>query len=625
MKKLFFFLLITSISFAQIDRVEPPFWWSGMNHSNIVLLFHGKNLQDYSITSTDVSILNNTHYGYNKDYCFVEINTTSVEPKDVVFTFTNYSNKNDTFTHTYTLKKRIENSGKRKGFDSKDVLYLIMPDRFSNGNPANDSTPDTQEKANRSLPGGRHGGDIQGIINHLDYLQELGITTIWNTPLCEDNDKEYSYHGYAQSNIYKIDSRYGTNEDYLKLSDELHKRKMKLIIDYVPNHWGLEHWIYKDKPMNDWFHQFPEFTQTNYRMTTQFDENTSPSDKAKFTDGWFVPTMPDLNQDNPVVLQYLIQNAIWWIEYANLDGMRVDTYTYNSKDAIAKWTKEIMQEYPNFNIVGEVWYHNTAQNAYWQRNTYLGRRQNYNSGLPSVMDFTLHDAINEGVFNETKPEWNKGLIKLYDNFVNDFLYSNPNDVLTFLENHDTTRFNHIYPNIQDYKLGLALIATTRGIPQLYYGSEIGMQGNKNLGDADIRKDFPGGWQEDTKNAFTKDGRTTEQNEYFEYTKKLLNWRKNSNIYEYPNLRHYVPENNVYVYFVYNPHCYQWIMVLLNNNIENQKINLNRFKDIYNLENTNPTDIISDKKIKLTDSIEIPGKTAMILDFTTIKTTSKKKK
>ena len=625
MKKLFFFLLITSISFAQIDRVEPPFWWSGMENKELQILFHGKDISN-SLISADNAIVEIHTEGFNKDYVYVTIQLPE-NPKDIEFTFKNYTT-NTIIKHTYSIKKRRENSKNRKGFNDSDALYLIMPDRFANGNPTNDSTIDTQEKANRSLPGGRHGGDIQGIINHLDYLQELGITTIWCTPLCEDNDKEYSYHGYAQSDVYKIDSRYGTNEDYVKLSEELHKRNMKLILDYVPNHWGLEHWMYKNKPVKDWFHEFSKFTQTNYRMTTQFDTNAAISEKQIFTDGWFVPTMPDLNQSNKLVLNYLTQNAIWWIEYANLDGIRVDTYTYNDKIAIASWTKAIMKEYPYFNIVGEVWYPNQAQNAYWQADSSIGKIQSYNSHLKSVMDFTLRDAVMDGAFHNNS-SWNRGLNAIYNNFTNDFLYKDIHNILVFNENHDTQRLNFTYPKFEDYKLATTLIATVRGIPQLYYGSEIGMTGDKEKGDADIRRDFPGGWQNDTNNAFIKEGRTAEQQKYFDFTSRLFNWRKNNLAVRQGNMKQYAPKNNLYTYFRSSYDKRYNFMVILNNNTEKQSINISDYQNEFNFleikDKTTITDIISGEEIEIKETIEIEPKTALLLDFTTLKNISKKKK
>jgi glycosidase len=490
-------------------------------------------------------------------------------------------------------------------------MYLIMPDRFANGKKNNDSNELTFEKYNRSLPGGRHGGDIQGIINHLDYLQELGVTAVWNTPLCEDNEENFSYHTYAQSDVYKIDPRYGTNEDYARLASELHKRKMKLVMDYVTNHWGAAHWMMKDLPTQDWIHQFETFTQTNHKRTTINDINASKIDTKICMDGWFAPTMPDLNQSNLLMLNYLIQNAIWWIEYADLDGFRVDTYNYSDPEGIAKWTKAITNEYPNFNIVGEVWMQNQAQMAYWQKDSKIAAIQNYNSYLPSVMDFTLLGALGS-VFNEDDGSWDKGLVKIYDNFSNDFLYPNINNLLIFAENHDTQRVNHVYNNdIRKYKMAMTILATVRGIPQLYYGSEIGMSGNKDKGDADIRQDFPGGWEGDANNAFTKEGRTEMQNEYFDFTSKLFNWRKTQSAVHFGKMTHYIPENNVYVYFRYN--TTDNVMVLINNSNETKAINTTRFAENIGNHKTG-NDVITEQNIDITKEITLEPKSVLILEL-----------
>ena len=509
------------------------------------------------------------------------------------------------------MKQRRENSALRKSYDATDVIYLIMSDRFANGNPNNDSDKSVTEKGNRNLPGGRHGGDIEGMINHLDYLKELGVTALWPTPLCEDNDKNYSYHTYGQSDVYKIDPRFGTNEEYVKLSSELHKRDMKLIMDYVTNHWGAEHWMIKDLPSYDWIHQFPGYSQSNYRMTTQYDINASEIDTKNCVDGWFVPSMPDLNQSNPLVLKYLTQNAIWWIEYADLDGFRVDTYSYNDKEGIAKWTKSITDEYPHFNIVGEVWMHDQAQISYWQKNSPIAKIQSYNSNLPSVMDFTLHDAIGN-VFNEDNANWSDGMIKVYDNFVNDFLYENPNNIMTFVENHDTNRFNEIYKNdFNKYKMAMTLIATVRGIPQLYYGSEIGMNGDKGKGDAAIRQDFPGGWNGDSNNAFLPSGRTKEQAQFFDFTSKLFLWRKTNEAVHFGKMTHYIPENNVYVYFRYTEN--KTVMVVINNNTKTQTFKTKRFQErIQNFKVGK--DVFTNTNFDLKNDINIEGKSVLLLEL-----------
>ena len=609
MKKTILLLLLSISAFAQIDKVEPPFWYAGMHNPELQIMFYGKNIAQYEASVSNNVVIKNLVKTENPNYIFITIDTKNLPASDFVFSF---KNKNKVvFTKNYSLKQRRANSAERKSYDSSDMMYLIMPDRFANGSPNNDSNSATTEKANRSLPGGRHGGDIEGIIKNLDYLSELGVTAIWSTPLCEDNDKGYSYHGYGQSDVYKIDPRYGTNEEYLKLSSELKKRGMKLIKDYVTNHWGAEHWMYKDLPTYDWVHQFPGYSQSNYRMTTQFDPNASAIDAKNCMDGWFVPSMPDLNQSNPLVLNYITQNAIWWIEYADLDGFRVDTYSYNDKVGIAKWTKAITDEYPHFNIVGEVWMHDQAQMSYWQKDSKIAEIQSYNSYCPSVMDFTLHDAFGN-VFNEDKDGWNDGMIKVYDNFTNDFLYPNVNNLLIFAENHDTGRFNQNYKNdIKKYTMAMALLATVRGIPQLYYGSEIGMAGDKGKGDADIRQDFPGGWAGDKNNAFTKSGRTEEQNKFFDVTSKLFQWRKNKSVVHFGKLMHYIPQENVYVYFRYDNK--ETVMVVINNSAEAKTIKTNRFQE--NIKTfKSGKDVLTGKSIDVSNEISLEGKSVLVLEL-----------
>lgn len=617
MKKIVYFLIFTSLSFAQIDRVEPPFWWSDMEHTDVQILFYGKNIAQNEVSVSHGITIKNIQKTENPNYIFVTIDTKNVPNQDFLFTF---KNKNKAFTQPYSLKSRKESSKYRKSFDSSDMIYLLMPDRFANGNVNNDNVASVIEKVDRSKIDGRYGGDIEGIIKNLDYIQDLGATTLWSTPLCEDNDEKGSYHTYGQSDLYKIDPRFGTNDDYLKLSTELHNRKMKLVLDYVTNHWSYNHWMMKDMPTYDWFHQFPGYKQTNFKTTTHTDTNASESDKNLATSGWFVKSMPDLNQKNPLVLNYLIQNAIWWIEYADIDGFRVDTYPYTDKESIALWTKAITNEYPNFNIVAEAWLYNHAQIAYWQKNSKIAAIQSYNSYCPSIMDFMLQGLFEKGFLKEEKQEWNAGIIKLYDHFANDFLIENTNNLLIFAENHDTQRFNHIYPNVQDYQIAMSLLATIRGIPQVYYGSEIGMAGSKDLGDGDIRREFPGGWPDHKQNAFTKDGRTTLQEKYHAITKKLFNWRKNKTVIHTGKTTHYIPENNVYVYFRYdniNPNDNktqnQTVMVVINNSTEKQTIKTSRFQE--NIKNyTSGKDVVTEKTFVLKNDIEIEGKSALILEL-----------
>ncbi len=609
MKRLLYLLafIMSFSSVGQIERIEPPFWWSDMNLQELQIMFYGKNIADFKVTVKEPVIINNVRRTENPNYIFVTINSADLKAGNYTFSFNKDGKRS--FQQQYELKKREDGSAERQGFDASDAMYLIMPDRFANGDPKNDSHPDMHEKANRGEQGGRHGGDLQGVIDHLDYLQDLGITALWSTPLLADDDKNYSYHTYAQSDVYKIDPRYGTNEDYRRLAEEMHKRDMKLIMDYVTNHWGAEHWMIKDLPTYDWIHQFPGYENSNYRMTTQYDPHRSGRDFKYCVDGWFTSTMPDLNQGNPLVENYLVQNAIWWIEYAGLDGFRVDTYSYNDKEGIAKWTKAIMDEYPKFNIVGEIWMHDQAQISYWQKDSEIGAIQSFNSHLPSVMDFTLHDAIGV-MFNENESSWDRGMIKAYDNFVNDFLYPDINNLLVFAENHDTNRFNEIYDgDLAKYKMAMSLILTTRGIPQLYYGSEIGMRGDKAKGDGDIRRDFPGGWKNDKNNAFTVEGRTETQEEFHSFTKKLLNFRKDNEVLHFGKLLQFLPENNVYVYFRY--HENDRVMVVINNSLGTQQLDLSRYAEGLKAH-VSGTDIISEKTIELKDKLRVEGQTSMII-------------
>ncbi|TDX95736.1 glycosidase [Chryseobacterium daecheongense] len=615
MKKIYTIIALSAaaLAFSQkpLEKVEPAFWWKGMKNPELQILVYGKDIAKNEVELSDGIQIKNIQKVENPNYVFLTVNTNEINVPQFKINIKN--RKKNIGSYTYQLKQRQPDSADRDSFTSKDVIYLIMPDRFANGNPANDNTKDTAEKSNRKDPGGRHGGDIEGIIKNLDYLKDMGVTAVWNTPLLEDNEPSYSYHGYAQSDYYKIDPRYGSNEDYQRLASELHKRDMKLIMDYVTNHWGSQSWIIKDLPSKDWIHYWKEgekgFKRSNYRMTTQFDTNAAKTDAENCMDGWFDTTMPDMNQSNPLVVNYMVQNAVWWTEFAGLDGLRVDTYSYNDKKGIAEWTKRITDEYPNLNIVGEVWMHDQAQMSYWQKDSKIAAIENYNSHLPSVMDFTLHDAIGH-VFKENSG-WDSGIQRVYDNFANDFLYPNINNILVFAENHDTQRFNQSYPNIQDYKLAMTLILTVRGIPQLYYGSEIGMAGDKGKGDGDIRRDFPGGWNGDSNNAFVKSGRTDSQNQYFDFTKKLLNWRKSKEVIHTGKTLHYVPENNVYVYFRYNDK--ERVMTVINNNTEAQVLNLKRFSE--GIKNVSKgKDIISGKEVSLENSLNIPAKTSMIIEL-----------
>ncbi|AZI31661.1 glycoside hydrolase family 13 protein [Kaistella carnis] len=613
----FLFLLFLAISFAQIQKVEPAFWWHGMKRPNLQILVYGKDISKYQVELSDNIKVKDLTKTENPNYVFITINTDEVQKPSFKINFKN--GKKTVDSYTYELKDRKPGSADRNSFSSKDVMYLIMPDRFANGDPSNDSQPNLTEKANRNLPSGRHGGDLRGIINNLDYFQNLGVTALWLTPANEDNEKNTSYHGYAQTDLYKIDGRYGTNEEYVELSRKLQQRGMMLVQDYVTNHWGISHWLIQDLPTKDWIHQFKDgegkfgFKRSNYRTTSQFDTNVSEIDKQEALNGWFDTTMPDLNQSNPLVLKYLTQNAIWWIEYAELGGLRVDTYPYNDKVAMAKWAKAITDEYPKFNIVGEAWMYNPAHISYWQKDSKIGAIDGYNSNLPSVMDFTLFTDLPNALKEEES--WDKGMIKIYNSFGNDFLYPDISNILVFFENHDTERFNEIFKgDVRYYKMAISLIATVRGIPQIYYGSEIGMRGDKNKGgDADIRRDFPGGWKGDSQNAFNPKTQTLEQKEFHDYTQKLLNWRKGKEVIHTGKTKHYMPKEKVYVYFRYNDN--DKVMVIINNNEKDQTFDLNRFAESLNGVSKGK-DVISGKEFSVStqNKITVSGKSSLILEL-----------
>ncbi|GIZ09127.1 glycosyl hydrolase [Flavobacterium sp. UMI-01] len=580
-----------------------------MHNKELQIMFYGKEIGRFFVDTAESGVITKVTKPQNCNYLFVTINVKWNHAKEIVFVFKKHNKI--VFTQKYHIKQRRENSSERKGFDSSDVIYLLMPDRFANGNGDNTNDATTNEKYNRALPGGRHGGDLNGIIKHLDYIQSLGVTAIWSTPVCEDNELEYSYHSYAQSDVYKIDPRFGTNEDYVCLSEELHKRDMKLIHDYVTNHWGLHHWMVQDPPTVDWINTFEHYTETNHKRTTVLDVNAAKVDRKQCIEGWFVPTMPDLNSANPLVLRYLTQNAIWWIEYANLDGLRVDTFNYAEPLQMAKWTKAIMNEYPKFNMVGEITQRNHGILAYWQKDSKTGQIHNYNSNLPSVMDFSLCDAL-QIVFNEDDGSWDRGMTRIYDSLTFDFLYPNANNLMIFAENHDSKRLNYCYNiDLQKYKLAMVILATVRGIPQLYYGSEIGMAGDQYKGDADIRQDFPGGWLNDPINAFTNEGRTEGQKAYYDFTSQLFQWRKTKSVIHFGKTTHYIPQDNIYVYFRYNTK--ESVMVVINNNPESRVVTTARFKE--NLENySKGKAVFLDAVIQMHDPIQMDGKSFLIIEL-----------
>ena len=597
--------------FAQqinLERVDPPFWWTGMKNHNLQLMVYGDNISETRpvINYEGVNLKTVIHVE-SPNYLFLNI---VIDENTIAGTFNIEFKKGSKTkaTYPYELRKRDANPNLYQGFDNSDVIYLLMPDRFSNGDPDNDDMPNMLEKANRKNPNGRHGGDITGISNKLDYLNDLGVTALWINPLLENNMPAYSYHGYAVTDLYKTDARYGTNDDYVKLIEDAHSKGLKVIMDMIFNHLGTGYYWKDDLPMYDWYNQWPEFTRSNYRGGVVSDPHASNYDYDKMVRGWFDVNMADLNQDNELMANFLIQNSIWWIEYAGLDGIRQDTYPYPYKDFMATWMRRVLDEYPNFNVVGEAWLSQSPAVAYWLNNS--TNKDGYKSNLTDVFDFPLMYAISKA-FNEEEG-WSTGTSQLYEVLSQDFVYSNTKGIVTFADNHDGDRFySKIGNDINKYKLAMAFMMTTRGTPQIYYGTEILMAGEEHKGHGDIRKDFPGGWADDKNDAFTNDGRTVEQNDAFNFLRRLLNWRKSNPAVQYGKLTHYIPEDGVYVYFrTYKDNT---VMVMLNNTKEKKTVNLDRFKESIG-DNTKGKSVLTRRGWDELSVIEIPAKSPMIIEL-----------
>ncbi len=610
MKKNLILLLILLMNLPMyakytIDRLEPPFWWAGMKNSELQLMVYGENISALEPTIDYPGVfIDEVIKVENPNYLFINLKIDRAEPGSFNVDF--LKDEKTELTYLYRLLSRDDVSSERQGFNNSDVIYLITPDRFANGNPENDNVDGYFEKLNRDDPDGRHGGDIQGIIDHLDYIEDMGFTALWLNPVLENNMPRTSYHGYATTDYYKVDPRFGTNEDYKRLSDEAGKNGIKLIMDMIMNHCGSEHWWMKDLPSSDWINNDAKFIQTNHQRPTVQDPYGSQYDKKRFADGWFVEVMPDMNQRNLLLATYLIQNSIWWIEYAGLSGIREDTYSYSDKDFMSKWSCAIMDEYPDFNIVGEEWSENQAILSYWQQGK--NNPDDYKSCLPSLVDFPLQSALIQGL-NEKK-DITGGLVKMYETLANDFQYPDPFNLVIFPDNHDMNRFyTQINENLNLFKMGIAYIMTMRGIPQIFYGTEILMTNPGGKHDGVIRSDFPGGWSGDTVNVFENRGLTEKQTEAKEVVSKLVNWRKSKSCIHTGELIHFIPENGVYVYFRYNDE--EKVMVVLNKNKKQVKINIERFNEIISGYET-AKDVISGKEYPVNE-LKVSAMTALVLE------------
>lgn len=613
MKKLIFLfcLCVCSVSvFAQLpalERIEPMFWWAGMQNPKLQLLVHGKNIGQKEVVLQYAGVgLKTVKKVENPNYLFLDLEiSSSAKPGKFPILFRQKGQKD--LSYNYELKAR-NTGGKAQGVTGKDFIYLIMPDRFANGDPKNDRVKGMNDQSlNRDSIFYRHGGDLQGIINQLDYLHELGVTTLWLNPILENDEPSASYHGYANTENYRVDRRFGDNELYKKLVDLCHQKGMKVIQDLVHNHIGDKHFTYLDLPMKNWVHQWPQYTQTTYRDQTVMDPHAAFADKKRMQDGWFDRHMPDMNQQNPYVQNYITQSHIWWVEYAGVDGFRLDTYPYNDPPYMADWAKKVKAEYPQLSIFGETWVSSEANQAFFTRRNTVNRGMD--TGLPGVTDFQVKDAIYDAL--NGKPGWTDGVNRLYTVLSRDFLYDDAGLNCIFLDNHDMSRFvSVVNEDMTKYKSGMALLMTLRGIPQLYYGTEVWM---KNFANPDglVRLDFKGGWKGDKENKFTEAGRTVKEKEAFDYVKKLANYRKTALALQTGKLMQYVPEDGVYVFFRYDEK--QTVMVLYNGNEKEQGVKLERFGERLQGFKT-ATEIISGKKVDKLDSINLPAKTAWVFEL-----------
>lgn len=617
MKKISLLLFCLAFSFlsAQVNRIEPPNWWTGLKNENLQLLVHHPNIGNATpkISYEGVSIVK-VNKAKSPNYLFIDL-TIAPSTKPGKFTIVFESDKGKQITQSYELKPKSKPSQDFIGFNSSDAIYLITPDRFANGNEANDVVKTMKETTlDRTHDYKRHGGDIQGITNHVDYIKNLGFTAVWPTPVLTNDMKGGSYHGYAMTDFYQVDPRFGTLTDYKNLSEKLHENSMKLIMDQVANHCGSEHWWMKDLPFADWvnyqelYEKEKKYVTSNHRRTTNQDLYASEKDKKEMTDGWFVSSMPDLNQRNPFLARYIIQNSIWWIETLHLGGIRQDTYPYPDKHFMSNWAGEIMTEYPNFTIVGEEWSSNPLLIGYWQRGA--NNKDGYESNLRSPMDFAMQTIIPQAI--KEKESWDKGLAKIYDGLANDFHYASPKDIMIFPDNHDMDRiFTQMEENIENTKMALATYLVLPRIPQMYYGTEILMQNTAKPGDHGlIRTDFPGGWKGDKTNAFTGEGLSADQKDMQSYLTKVLNYRKNSKAIHDGKTKHFAPNNGIYTLFrMLNDE----IVVLILNKNESAKVVLTIYEEM-NLKGKKFKNILTGEEFVWDNELTLNKKGAYI--FTT---------
>ncbi len=611
--KLFLITLLASLwlplSASVINKVAPSFWWAGMKNPELQVLLYGDNIStsDVTLSSKDVYLKEVVHFD-NPNYIIIYLDLSDAAPQ----TFNINLRQGKQLTKvSYELKQRRAESSSVKGFDSSDVLYLIMPDRFANGDKSNDVVSGMRETASdRNEPFGRHGGDLKGIEKHIDYLSDLGVTAIWLNPIQENDMSDGSYHGYAITDYYRVDRRIGSNEEFCQLVDKAHSRGMKVIMDMIFNHCGSNNYLFKDMPSKDWFNYRANYVQTSYKTASVQDTHAADYERKIAVDGWFTEAMPDLNQSNSHVARYLIQSSIWWIEYTGINGIRQDTHPYADFNMMSQWCKEINDEYPDFNIVGETWLNSNVLVSFWQKDSRLAAPRN--SQLKTVMDFPLMELMNKA-FDEETTSWSGGLYRIYDYMTQDYVYADPMHLLIFLDNHDTSRFANNEEKAKDitrYKQALTYLLTTRGIPQIYYGTEILMAADKSEGDGLLRRDFPGGWDEDKVNCFNEAGRTPLQNEAFNFTKKLLHWRAGNDAVKYGALKHFSPSNGTYIYE--RKYGDRSTVVIMNGTDKEQTIPLQPYSEV--LPRHTAYEVLTDKDFELGEDLTLSSREILILDF-----------
>ena len=621
--------LWASAAAAQIDRVEPLSWWTGMK-TPLQLMINGEGAGSFDRVRFEGGKglkVKAVHAADSPNYLFVDVEV-SAKAKPGTYTLV-LGNGSEELRYPYRIEARSEGSAQRASFTTADLIYLIVPDRFANGDQSNDSTPDTAEKAQRESPMGRHGGDIQGIIDHLDYIADLGATALWSTPLLGSDNPRGSYHGYACTDYYHIDPRYGSNELYREMVQKAHSKGIKVILDVVTNHSSTSHWWMKDLPFKDWVHVKDPYVNTNHTFSLGMDPNASKADIEIMEEGWFVRGMPDMNLDNPFMLKYFQQWAVWWIEYSGLDGFRVDTYFYNEKVPMSQWCAAVRTEYPRFNIVGECWSANPDMIAYWQADN--PNNDGFNSNLPSIMDFPLRDAIGnaltpprpapEGAPAARGRRGGPDISAVYNALGHDFIYHDLSHMLLFLSNHDTARIGDVFgEDVGSMKIALTLLATLRGIPQLFYGDEMMFTiGNPRRDDGRLRMDFPGGWSGDAVDLFTPEGRLAAASdstwanaaELHDYARTLFRWRQGASAVQNGRTLHFIPQNNTYAYFRYDDA--QTVFVFINNSDEEATLPWTRCSEI-TASLGEGRNVLTGEPCRPGDEMTVAPKSALVIDF-----------